>query len=485
MTLRPSLPLKISLLAFFNIILLAVVFVVFVQVQFRLDLSSFLFAPARDRILSASRLLALQLPQEPESQWRQSLNLYSKAYSAQLYLFANHGTQLAGAPTTLPDDVQTSLTRGHHGPETQGEHRRIPPMLGPPPIFMIRSPHSQDYWVGVPIPISRGPRVEPLHGTVLWRFSSIWTNPFFFDYRPWLVVILAIVLISVACWLPLIRGLTRAIGQMTRATAQIAEGHFEIALPTQRRDELGYLSGSINRMAHRLADLIQGQRRFLSDIAHELCSPIARMQVAVGILEQRAAANTVDYVKDVGEELMHVAGLIDELLSFARAELGPADVELKPVNVAEVAQRVLERESPGPALIQNHIKADLNVMAQPDYLYRSLANLVRNAVRYAGAAGPISLSANNGDGKISIRVADEGPGLPEAELENVFKPFYRPEFARQRETGGVGLGLAIVRSCVAACGGAVRCRNRSPHGLEVEMIFAAAETQPGTPYWGV
>jgi two-component system sensor histidine kinase CpxA len=262
---------------------------------------------------------------------------------------------------------------------------------------------------------------------------------------------------------------------MTRATAQIAEGHFEIALSTRRRDELGYLSGSINRMAHRLADLVQGQRRFLSDIAHELCSPIARMQVALGILEQRAAANTIEYVNDVNEELTHVSGLINELLSFSKAELGPAEIQLEPVNVAEVARRVLERESSGQARIENHIEADLNILAQPEYLYRSLANLVRNAIRYAGAAGPISLSANNGKGNVSIRIADQGPGLPEDELENVFKPFYRPEFARQRETGGAGLGLAIVKSCVEACGGAVSCRNRSPHGLEVEMIFAAAD----------
>jgi two-component system sensor histidine kinase CpxA len=76
---------------------------------------------------------------------------------------------------------------------------------------------------------------------------------------------------------------------------------------------------------------------------------------------------------------------------------------------------------------------------------------------------------------ISIIVADNGPGIPEAELESVFKPFYRPELARQRETGGVGLGLAIVRTCVEACGGTVQCRNRSPKGLEVEIKLPIAQ----------
>ena len=114
------------------------------------------------------------------------------------------------------------------------------------------------------------------------------------------------------------------------------------------------------------------------------------------------------------------------------------------------------------------------MVAQPEYLLRSLANLVRNAIRYASHAGPITVSATERGNEVTIVVADHGPGLPDSELESVFRPFYRPEFARQRETGGAGLGLAIVRSCIEACGGAVSCRNRSPKGLEVAIRLARA-----------
>ncbi len=473
MIVKPSLPLKIALLAFFNVVLLALVFFLFARVQFRLDIGSFLFAPARDRMLSVSRLLALQLPEEPASAWSESLARYSNTYSAQLYLFGQDGRQLAGLPVTLPTEFTPFLTRDLHRRERELQRRNPPPLLGPPPLFVARSAVPKEYWVGVPIPIWNGARNEPSHATLVWRFSSFWTNPFFFDSRPWLAVILAIVLISVACWLPLVRGLTRTISQMTNATGQIAEGHFEIALSTRRRDELGQLSQSINRMAHRLSDFVHGQRRFLSDIAHELCSPIARMQVALGILEQRADANTIDYVTGVTEELTHMSSLINQLLSFSKAQMGAVETQLTRVNVAEVARRVLEREGSAQAKIETQIAEDLDVLAQPDYLYRSLANLVRNAVRYAAGGGPICVSAKNGRDMVSISVADEGPGLPPAELENVFKPFYRPEFARQRETGGSGLGLAIVKSCIEACGGAVSCRNRSPRGLEVEMLLPA------------
>lgn len=101
-------------------------------------------------------------------------------------------------------------------------------------------------------------------------------------------------------------------------------------------------------------------------------------------------------------------------------------------------------------------------------LTRSISQLTRATGRIAEGHFEIELATNRQD------VADSGPSLPEAELDHVFKPFYRPEFARQRETGGVGLGLAIVRSCVEACGGTVRCRNRTPTGLEVEIQLPAA-----------
>ncbi len=109
------------------------------------------------------------------------------------------------------------------------------------------------------------------------------------------------------------------------------------------------------------------------------------------------------------------------------------------------------------------------MIARPDYLFRAIANLIRNSVRYAGDAGAITLKGRESGSHVSITVSDEGPGLPPEELDRVFKPFYRPELARQRDTGGAGLGLAIVRSCVEACGGAVECRNRLPRGLEVHI----------------
>lgn len=210
-------------------------------------------------------------------------------------------------------------------------------------------------------------------GDLIWRFGSLWTNPFFFDYKPWVAIVLAVVLISVVCWLPLIRWLTRSIRQLTHATRQIAEGHFDVGLPKNRNDELGQLSDSIHLMAQRLAGFVLGQRRFLGDIAHELCAAVARIQVALGILEQRAQDNQVDYVRDVGEEVAHISGLRNELLAFSKTQVS-APTQLMPVNVAETVPRVVEREGSADTRIEAEVDGGIAVMANPEYLFRSLAN---------------------------------------------------------------------------------------------------------------
>jgi two-component system sensor histidine kinase CpxA len=476
---RASISVKILLLSFLNVALLGLVFVVFVRVQYRADLSSLLLSPGRDRILAISRLIALELPETDRGEWNRLLAQYAAANHGACYLFLNEGAQLAGPPVTLPSTVLDTIRRDQHPPfEAEGPHghrpgkRELQPP--PPPVFLIKTTAPTRYWVGVGVPVWGESAGRPLHGTLLWVFSSLWTNPLLFDYRPWLAVVIVVILLSVACWLPLIRGLTRSISQLTSATGAIAQGRFATRVSVHRRDELGQLSQAINDMAERLSGFVNGQRRFLGDIAHELCSPIARIQVALGVLEQRAEDSQKEYVLGVQEEVEHMSGLINELLSFSKAGMDPSTLPLTRVNVADTVQQVLQREAGGEARIETYIDAQLAVMAHPDYLARSLANILRNAIRYAGDAGPIVVSASDKGGVVSISVADNGPGIPAAELEEVFKPFYRPELARQRETGGVGLGLAIVKSCVEACGGSVQCRNRSPKGLEVEIRLHAA-----------
>ena len=156
------------------------------------------------------------------------------------------------------------------------------------------------------------------------------------------------VLFSALLWLPLVRGITHSISQMTRATEQIAEGQFDVRVSGSRRDELGSLGGAINRMAARLAGFVGGQKRFLGDIAHELCSPLARMQVALGILEEQGAGEKQkEHVADVREEVEQMSSLVNELLTFSKASLHAKTVPLKTVALSEIVHRVVARENRG------------------------------------------------------------------------------------------------------------------------------------------
>jgi two-component system sensor histidine kinase CpxA len=354
---------------------------------------------------------------------------------------------------------------------------RNPP--GPPgmpqgrPRFMLRSGEPARYWVGVPLPLPDPLRPQP-RLTLLAVSESLRGGGLFFDYTPWLLTAGAVIVLSVVFWLPLVRGITRSLAQLTRATGEIAEGRFDARVPDGRSDELGSLATAVNRMAERLAGFVSGQKRFLGDTAHELCAPIARMQMALGILEQRAEEKQKPYVADVREELQHISGLVNELLSFSKASLRPQPAALQSVNVGEIARRVAERESKDGDVIEVGVGEEFLVRAEPELLTRALANLVRNSLRYAGNAGPVRISAEREGKSVFISVRDEGPGVPEASLQKIFDPFYRLEESRSRDTGGVGLGLAIVKTCVEACDGSVTARNREPHGFEVSIKLRAA-----------
>ncbi len=485
---RPGLSLKILLVAFLNLAVLFAVFLTIALVQFRVDLGSFLLAPARFRMLSVSHEAGLELQSQPRNRWNSLLAQYSSNYPATFFLFDQDGAELAGDPVRPPASIlsdphppQRPESERHssspHEARRDGMRRDHPPP-GPPhhhnpsEIHFDRTLNPSYYWAAVHIPLrldsGNDDRNPPMDARLVWRFPSLWSNSFFFDYKPLLLTVVLILVISVACWLPLIRSLTKTISTITAATGQIAEGHFEIKLPVTRRDELGRLSDSINQMSQRLAGFVSGQRRFLGDIAHELCSPVARIQMSLGILEQRAAEADRRYIETIDEEVQHMSTLLNELLSFSKASLG-VTAALQPVSIKESVDRAIEREQMDGITIKTDIPNALIASAQPDYLFRSISNVLRNAIRYAGTQGPIEISARQIDHFAVITVADHGPGVPPAELDEILKPFYRPESARQRETGGVGLGLAIVRTCMEACGGNVVCRNRTPNGFEVDL----------------
>jgi two-component system sensor histidine kinase CpxA len=170
------------------------------------------------------------------------------------------------------------------------------------------------------------------------------------------------------------------------------------------------------------------------------------------------------------EDVDHMAALIGELLAFSRAEMNAQAVRLERIALLPLVQTAVRREA-AEAAVQTHVAPELHVTASAELLTRAVANLLRNAVKYAGAAGPITVSAAESGGQVELMVADCGPGVAEEHLDRLFEPFYRIELSRESGSGGVGLGLAIVKTCVESCGGSVSACNIQPKGFAVRMLL--------------
>jgi two-component system sensor histidine kinase CpxA len=499
MNVRFPLYAKILLWFFLNLLILVVGFLVF----FKLQLNSAIVTTVHDRLRPIEQIIMSELVPSPRREWDDVLKRFGAAYGVKFGLYRNNGDQVAGEKMKLPQRVveqmkQQALRRngppegapddmGSDGPERDGFGRppegadleRGPSTRGPLPSRMpggaegIFFAHADGkYWAGFRTRIQRRD-VPPAPMTLIAVSPTLAAGGLFLDTRPWIVAGIVVIVVSALFWFPLIRSVTHSVSKMTTATQSIAAGDFDARVADQRRDELGRLGEAINAMAIRLKGLVSGQKRFLGDTAHELCSPIARIQLHLGILEESAHPQDKQRIEELREEVQQMSALVNELLSFSKASFEPAAVKLQAVRVKTAAEQAAKRENVAGSQINIEMAEDLGVLAEPELLARAIGNLVRNAVRYAGNCGPVTISAERVGEVVRIHVRDCGPGVPEESVPQLFDPFYRPEVARDRESGGVGLGLAIVKTCVESCHGMVSCRNLNP-GFEVTLELQAA-----------
>ena len=507
-------PLFARLLLWFFINLLVLIFglALMVRVQFGSLNNWLLPQTSQDQIQAMTVTLIGNLAHSSRADWSDELAQLSAAYKMDFAIYDYRAQWLAGSTTPLPEEVQHAIryareNRPESGSGGQGPGMSpaepsglgSPPAGGPPgfnprvmepsppvptrlspdtklpdfPKSVIQTHSPPGYWLTVRIPPEPLQFAEPV--TLVGMTPELGISPLLFNPKPWFVVAIGVILFSILFWFPLARSLTTSIVKMTRATESIAEGRFDIQLADSRTDELGRLSHAINRMAVRLKDFITGQKRFLGDAAHELCSPLVRMEIALGILEERTDEKSLSLVKDVREEVTHMRKLANDLLSFSKASLGESHLKLEAVGVAQVVEAARELEKGRDGAIVIKVPDDLQVWGNFELLHRAVANLLRNALRYAGDAGPITVAAWREDDAVFITISDEGPGVAAKDIGKLFDPFYRADSSRTSETGGVGLGLAIVKTCVEACRGVVSASNRTPHGLEVRLRLVRFE----------
>ncbi|MFH0729884.1 MAG: HAMP domain-containing sensor histidine kinase [Pseudomonadota bacterium] len=501
---------KILFWFFLNLTLVATGLIVFVLFHSRMDLNVIFGRRMFDRMRVAERLISHDLNQTARENWCDVLTRHSEIHQVNFALVLMDGTQFLSKGMDFPADALKKVV-GDFRPKPRPNDFPIPP--GPPdredpidrpideafgfrgpggdgnrppkpndmrdekPRLVIRTTDPTRYWARIPIPDpltpSRPGPGPPSFCLLLAVSDSITGNGFFLDPFPWMIVAIAVLFISALLWIPLARNITRPIARMTRAAEEIAKGRFEVRIEEHRADEIGRLGSAINHMTMRLSGFIKGRKRFLGDVAHELGSPIARIQIGLGILEQRMDADNQQRVADVIEDVTHMSHLVNELLSFSKAEMEhPAPVRLTALKLLPLVREVLERERTPETQIITQIDPDTSVMASHELLVRALSNLVRNAVRYAGKTGPVFLKAERQRDQVLVEIKDSGPGVAEVLLDQIFEPFYRPEPSRDRDSGGVGLGLAIVKTCIEACDGTVSARNTPPTGLAITILLA-------------
>lgn len=502
MTLRLPLFGRILAWLLLNLLILAAVSGVFVWTE--LGGESFLGRIAGERSQAAANALMAELRERPIPEWDRAMARFEEAYPVRVMLLREDGTRFLGFRTEVPSEVLSRLRQMGTAPGFEDRRPGPPPGMppedrfdpapmgtpGPPPPrpglrppaggpkAFLRAGTPARYWLIQGNPI-RGPGL-PRGLRMAIVSETLSAGGLFFELKSWLWAASAVIAISVLWWFPFVRGITRTVSSISEATEGIAEGRFDAVVPEDRGDELGRLGASINRMSGRLDGLVHGQKRFLGDVAHELCSPLARMEMALGILEQRADAEARPYVEDVREEVRHMSRLVDELLQFSKAALKPLDAERVPVSLAELTRKVVSRELPDTAAVSVQVPESLAVLGHAECVERAMGNLLRNARHHAGAEGPIRIEAfHEGARRVLWRVIDSGPGVPDSELRRLGEPFYRPDRSRSSDTGGTGLGLAIVKTCMAACRGSLELANGVQRGLDRGLIATLAfETAP-------
>ncbi len=286
---------------------------------------------------------------------------------------------------------------------------------------------------------------------------------------------------SVVCYLLTLQ-LTRPILRLREASKQIADGNLgtRVGSGVERRgDAFGDLGRDFNAMATRIESLLSSQRQLISDVSHEVRSPLARMNLALDLARRRLGHDPA--FDRLGIDLEKLNDMIGRLLTVAKLESGAVPIARETVDLRRlladiVTDAELEARERGCRLVCE-CSGDCQVIGDENLLRSAIENVVRNAVYYTHSDTEIRAALtsriDSGNTLILLSVSDHGPGVPESDTENIFKPFYRVAEARDRQSGGAGLGLAIASRVVKLHRGKISAANRPGGGLEVQIELPA------------
>jgi len=525
---EPKFPLlaKMVVWLLIHFAVLAGTFGIFVNWQLQLGLDSVLSGAAGDRLKTLGSAVASDLRAASRGHWQAIMDEHLSPYGLDSMLILSRGGQVVGEDLEVPADIDKRLKdaaggrgpvpRRSPGPNREEENREdeggfppppgpmgelddgprfdgpmsAPPRGGPTnsgpprrdegdqkgpevrPVFLTRS-NVGGYWAAVDLPLFDPTRENPLHGMLVLRSENASAGGLFFDLKPWLLGGLAVLFLSLLLWAPFIIGITRYVSRLSRATERIAQGKFDTQVQGVRHDELGSLGKSIEEMAQQIDRLLRGQKRFLGDVAHELCSPLARIRTGLGVMEHGLSPAQKDRLDSIDEDVTELADLISEILTFTKASTAPNAVTPESIDLLQLVKEELERECPGHD-VEWRVPDGIQVTADRRLLSRAVANVMRNAHRHAGKDCALHIVARMVGDEVELMIADDGPGVGPGVVGRLFEPFFRPDEARNREAGGAGLGMAIVHTAIEACGGSVSARRVDPQGLAIIILLPSA-----------
>jgi len=294
---------------------------------------------------------------------------------------------------------------------------------------------------------------------------------------PWELILIGIAT-SLAFSALLAWYLARPIRSLRWAFDAAAAGRLETRvspLMGRRRDEIADLGRDFDRMAQQLQNLVSSQRRLLHDVSHELRSPLARLQAAIGLARQQPEKVDAS-LERIEREATRLDGMVGEVLALARLESGTAARANERVDLAYIAASIaedarFEAEALGRS-VRFNASGDAPVIGSADLLHRAVENVVRNAVKFTRQGTTVDVRVHTSRTAAILTVTDHGPGIAAGELAKVFDPFYRGEAGAG--TAGFGLGLAIAQRAIDAHGGAIRADNVPGGGLSVEIELPLA-----------
>jgi two-component system OmpR family sensor kinase len=281
------------------------------------------------------------------------------------------------------------------------------------------------------------------------------------------VIVALALLIPIALWS---RSHWKGLQQLSAVADDFGSGNLAARARMRPNDSIYPLAERINAMAGRIEALLEAQRNLLHSVSHEVRTPIARLEFALELLRDAARDPALEKrIAGMEGDLRELNGLVNELLGMTKLDSRP-QLDLESVDVKPMLEGLAAALAPAPARLELDLPGNLPaVQADRRLLARALDNLLRNAQKYSD--GHVAVSARAAGRQLSVLVEDNGPGIPEAERERIFEPFYRIDRSRDRATGGFGLGLSIVQKAVALHGGSVTIGTSKLGGASFTVVI--------------